>query len=233
MVFLFDEVPMIVAVNKCDKPGVDTAKVLEELMQHNVMVEEFGGEVPAVKISGKTGMGLAELEETILTIAEVVDYRGDPDGPVEGTIIESKMSKELGNVATVLVKRGTLKPGSIIVAGNCWCKVKRMISDNGDIVSNAGPSYPVEVLGWKELPEAGDMVLQAASESIAKQVSKNRKRKEELLLAVKDIDALNEKRAVKDTEDTELESKSKEYRVIVKGTILINHSRCQWISGSR
>jgi translation initiation factor IF-2 len=211
------QAPIIVALNKCDKHSVNPTKVLEELLQHSVIVEEMGGDVPCVRISGKTGAGLEELEETILTLSDILDIRGDSSGMVEGTIVEAKMSKEFGNVATVLIKRGTLTPGAIIVAGNSWCKVKRMINDKGVMIASAGPSTPVEVFGWKHLPEAGDVVIESKNEVIAKQVSKNRIRKQEFLESVKDIDALNEKKVILDEKVVEdYVSKLKEYRVIVK-----------------
>ena len=158
------QVPIIVAINKCDKPGIDPQKIKQDLLRYEIVVEEMGGEIPAVQISGKTGMGLDELEETILAMAEVADYRGDPNGLVEAMVVESKHSKQFGPVATLIVKRGTLKPGAVLVAGNAWCKVKRMIDEYGRPLKEVGPSGPVEVLGWKELPEAGDQVLESDSE---------------------------------------------------------------------
>jgi translation initiation factor IF-2 len=144
--------------------GIDTTKIKQDLLRHEIVVEEMGGEVPAVHISGKTGLGLADLEETILAISEVADFRGDLDGPVEGIVIESKMSRQFGSVATIIVKRGTLKPGALLVAGNTWCRVKRMRSDDGSVLDKVTPSEPAEILGWKELPVAGDLVLEAESE---------------------------------------------------------------------
>lgn len=156
--------PIIVAINKCDKPGVNPKKIQQDLLRYNVVVEEMGGDVPCVEISGKTGKGLDTLEETIIALAEVSDYRGDASGPVEGFVVESKLSKQFGNVATMIVKRGTLKPGSVLVAGTSWCRVKRMIDANRVSHSSAGPATPIEVLGWKELPVAGDLVLEADTE---------------------------------------------------------------------
>jgi translation initiation factor IF-2 len=109
-------------------------------------------------------MGLDELEETILAISEVADYRGDPEGMVEAVVVESKLSKQFGNVATMIVKRGTLKPGAILVAGSSWCRVKRMNDENGRPIKAVGPSGPVEVMGWKELPNAGDTVIESETE---------------------------------------------------------------------
>ncbi|KAI8916813.1 P-loop containing nucleoside triphosphate hydrolase protein [Entophlyctis helioformis] len=187
-------VPLIVALNKCDKPGVNTKKVKEGLLRHNIVLEEFGGEIPAVEVSGLTGKGLDELEETILTLSEVLDMRGDPDGLCEATVVEAKLNRERGNVATVLVRRGTLRPGSVLVAGNVWCKVRRLLDENGSEVEQAGPSTPVEVMGWKELPQAGDSVLQAESEQLAKRVVQSRKRHAEYLAGIEAIETMNQKR---------------------------------------
>jgi translation initiation factor IF-2 len=157
-------VPIIVAVNKCDKPGVDPLKIKQDLLRYDIVVEELGGEIPAIHVSGKTGMGLAELEENILAIAEISDYRGDPTGLVEAVVVESQQTSKLGNIATVIVKRGTLTPGAFLVAGNSWCKVKKMVDEYGRELTKVLPSNPVKVLGWKNLPNAGDHVLQAENE---------------------------------------------------------------------
>ncbi|KAJ3321738.1 hypothetical protein HDV06_003887 [Boothiomyces sp. JEL0866] len=214
-------VPIIVAINKCDKPGVNPKKIKEDLLRYNITVEEYGGDIPAVEISGKTGKGLAELEETILAIAEVNDYRGDPTGPVEATVVESKMTKGFGNVATVIVKRGTLVPGAVIVAGESLCKVRKMIDEHGKSIKSIGPSGPIEVLGWKDLPSAGELVLQVESEFIGKKVIESRKRLAEFHSSVESVDAMNEK-AINKSEDsqvTEEAPKKNEYRVIIKADV--------------
>jgi translation initiation factor IF-2 len=182
-------------VNKCDKPGVNKEKILTDLLQHGVVVESMGGEVPSVFISGKTGFGLNELEETIFAIADINDFRGDNTGRVEGVIIESRVVTGLGNAATVIIKRGTLKPGSNIVAGTTWCKVKRLVDDAGQVVREASVSKPVEVFGWKQLPGAGDEVLEADNELICKKVSKDRLRRLSLKETFKNIEIINQKKA--------------------------------------
>ncbi|TPX30213.1 hypothetical protein SmJEL517_g06170 [Synchytrium microbalum] len=187
-------VPIIVAINKCDKPDVNVQKVKEGLLQHNIVIEEFGGEIPAIEISGLTGKGLDVLEETIVTLAEVMDIRGDPTGPVEGAIVEAKMSKGAGNVATVLVKRGTLKPGATLVAGKTWCKVKLLQTESGTI-EEAGPSTPVEVYGWKDVPEAGDVVVEASDENLAQAVVSTRRLLHDRNETVKTIEVMNAQRA--------------------------------------
>ncbi|KAI8825695.1 uncharacterized protein EV422DRAFT_137193 [Fimicolochytrium jonesii] len=152
-------VPIVVAINKCDKPDANVRKLKEGLLRYDVVLEEFGGEIPAVEVSGLTGKGLDELEETIVTMAEVMDIRGDPNGPVEGVVIESKLVRGKGNVATLMIRRGTLTPGDVVVAGNTWSKVRIMHDEHGVDVKKAGPSTPVEVMGWKDLPAAGDLVF--------------------------------------------------------------------------
>ncbi|KND05091.1 translation initiation factor IF-2 [Spizellomyces punctatus DAOM BR117] len=185
------QVPIIVAINKCDKPHINLRKVKEGLLRHEIVLEEYGGEIPAVQISALTGKGLDELEENILTLAEVMDIRGDPSGPVEGVVVESKLVRGRGNVATVLVKRGTLKPGGVVVAGTTWCKVRVMHDEHGVAVKEAGPSLPVEVMGWKELPAAGDEVLGADKEDLAKKVVESRVERTRRLKAIEGIDQLN------------------------------------------
>ncbi|KAJ3091365.1 hypothetical protein HK102_000823 [Quaeritorhiza haematococci] len=188
------DVAMIVAITKCDKPGVNIKKVQEGLLQHNVVVEDYGGEVPCVKLSAVTGEGLDELEETTFAVADLLDIRGDPEGPVEGVVIESKLHRGKGPVASVLVQRGTLKPGSIVVSGTSWCKVRMMSDENGRSLQTAGPSVPCEIMGWKTLPVAGDLVLEAENEDLAKKVIESRQSKIDRQEIIKSIDDLNEKR---------------------------------------
>ncbi|OAJ36528.1 hypothetical protein BDEG_20693 [Batrachochytrium dendrobatidis JEL423] len=189
------KVPVIVALNKCDKPGVNMKKTKEDLLRYELVLEEYGGEIPAVEVSGLTGKGLDSLEETILTVSEVLDIRGDPSGACEAIIIESKLSREQGNVATVLVRRGTLKPGAVLVAGSTWCKVRRLVDEKGVELSEAGPSTPISVTGWKALPNAGDEVLEAENEISAKKVIQSRIRHKQQLQNVQLIESMNEKRS--------------------------------------
>ncbi|KAJ3046038.1 hypothetical protein HDV00_003787 [Rhizophlyctis rosea] len=189
------DVPIIVAINKCDKPNVKIKAVKEGLLQHEVILEEYGGEIPAVEVSGLTGKGLDELEETIVTLSEVMDLRGDPEGHVEAVVVEAKQAHGRGNVATLLVKRGTLRPGAVIVAGNVWCKVRSLHDENLNTMQEAGPAQPVEVIGWKGLPEAGDEVLEAESEDLAKEVIETRLNRVRRTEEEKGREQLNEKRA--------------------------------------
>ncbi len=169
-------VPMIVAINKMDKPTADPSRVKSDLLQHEVVVEEFGGDVIAVPISAKTGMGLDKLEETILLVAELLDLKANPERAAEGIIVEAKLDRGRGPVGTVLVERGTLKVGDIIVAGAEWGRVRALINDKGENVQSAGPSEPVEVLGLGGAPEAGDTLSVVESEARAREVTDYRQR---------------------------------------------------------
>lgn len=164
-------VPMIVAINKMDKPDADATRVKNDLLQHDVVVEDFGGDVIAVPISAKTGMGLDKLEETILLVAELLDLKANPDRAAEGIIVEAKLDRGRGPVGTALIERGTLKIGDIIVAGAEWGRVRALINDRGESVQSAGPSEPVEVLGLGGAPEAGDTLSVVESEARAREVT--------------------------------------------------------------
>lgn len=187
-------VPIIVAINKIDKHDANSRKVRDSLMRHGIELEEVGGDTQCVEISALTGKGLGELEEAIITLAELNDYRAEVDIEAEGVIIESQIEKGKGNVATVLVKRGTLKQGDIIVAGTSWCKVRIMSDDKGQSLKQAPPGTPVKVVGWRETPNTGDEVLQATDEELAKTTVANRLRKIEREKQIKDLEIINEKR---------------------------------------
>ncbi|MDE1172304.1 MAG: translation initiation factor IF-2 [Parvibaculaceae bacterium] len=171
-------VPIIVAINKMDKPGADPTRVKSELLQHEVVLEDFGGDVLSVEISAKTRMGLEKLEELILLQAEVLDLRANPNRAAEGVIIEAKLDRGRGPVGTVLIQRGTLKVGDVIVAGTAWGRVRALINDRGETVLEAGPSVPVEVLGLSGAPEAGDVISVIDSESRAREITDYRQRVE-------------------------------------------------------
>lgn len=167
------KVPIIVAINKADKPEARVDQVKHDLANNGVELEEHGGDVQAVAVSGKTGLGMKDLEETIVTLSEILDMRAESDGMAEGWILESSI-KPLGRAATVLVKRGTLRKGDIIVAGNVFAKVRFMLDEAGQEVPEAPPGTPVEVFGWRDAPSAGDQVLQAPDEDKARQAVKYR-----------------------------------------------------------
>jgi translation initiation factor IF-2 len=167
-------VPMIVAINKMDKPGANPAKVREALLQHDVQVEAFGGEVQDVEISALKKTGLEELTEKILLQAEVLEFKANPKRPAEGRVVEAELDKGRGPVATVLVRRGTLRVGDIFVVGAEWGKVRALINDRGQQIKEAGPSQPVEVLGLSGVPGAGDEFSVVESEARAREVASYR-----------------------------------------------------------
>lgn len=186
-------VPMIVAVNKCDKESANIEKVKADLAQHDVQIEDVGGETQVIPVSGKTGLGMDDLEEATMALAEVLDMRAEVDGPAEGWILEAT-TKKRGRVATVLVRRGTLRQGDIIVAGSTWARIRNLLNEAGAEVTQAGPGTPVEVDGWRDQPTAGDLVIQAPSEEKAKSVVEFRLAKAERLRQATDMDAINSSR---------------------------------------
>jgi translation initiation factor IF-2 len=170
------KVPMIVAINKIDKPDAKPERVRTELLQHEVQVESLGGDVLDVEVSATKKLNLDKLLETLALQAELLDLKADPDRPAEGTVIEAKLDRGRGPVATVLVQRGTLNPGDIVVAGAEWGRVRALISDTGKPLTAAGPSMPVEVLGFNGTPDAGDRLAVVDSESRAREVTDYRAR---------------------------------------------------------
>lgn len=179
-------VPIIVAVNKIDKPGADPLRVRQELTQYNLIPEEWGGDTIFVDISAKTGKNIEDLLEMILLVAEMLQLKANPDRLAIGTVIESKLDPKKGPVATVLIENGTLHVGDYFVAGYSWGKVKAMFNERGERLNSAGPGTPVEVLGFDEVPAAGDKFIAKATEREAKQLAEVRKQKrEEELLAKK------------------------------------------------
>ena len=167
-------VPLVVALNKMDKPGVNPQKVKNELLSHDVVLEEFGGAVPCVPVSGLTGMGLPQLEEIVLLQADVLELTASPSRRATGTVVEARLDKGRGPVATVVVQDGTLRVGDIVVAGPMWGRVRALVNDRGQTVKEAGPSMPVEVLGLGGVPSAGDPLVAVLDEKLAKDVALQR-----------------------------------------------------------
>jgi translation initiation factor IF-2 len=170
------KVPLIVAINKIDRPDAKPERVRTELLQHEVQVESLGGEVLDVEVSAKQKTNLDKLLDTISLQAEILDLKANPGRPAEGTVVEAKLDRGRGPVATVLVQRGTLKVGDIVVAGAEWGRVRALVSDTGATVDEAGPSTPVEVLGFNGTPEAGDRLAVVENEGRAREVTAYRAR---------------------------------------------------------
>jgi translation initiation factor IF-2 len=171
------DVPIIVAVNKIDKPGINLDRVRNELLQHEIVVESLGGETQEIQVSATKGTNLDKLLEAILLQAEILDLRANPDRPGEGTVIESKLDRGRGPVATVLVQKGTLKQGDIVVAGAEWGRVRALVDSLGKPLKAAGPSVPVEVLGLSGVPSAGENFVAVENEGQAREVSEFRQRR--------------------------------------------------------
>ena len=172
------EVPIVVAINKIDLPGADPMKVKTALLQHGIVVEELGGESLCAEVSAKKRINIDKLVEAILLQAEILDLKANPNRKAEGAVIEAKMEKGRGSVATVLVQKGTLHIGDIVIAGKEWGRVRAMFNEMGKKMNEAGPAAPVEVLGLQGTPAAGDDFIVVADENQAKEVTGYRIRKE-------------------------------------------------------
>jgi translation initiation factor IF-2 len=168
--------PIIVAVNKIDKHDANPDRVLTQLLQYDVQVEAMGGQTPAVKVSALKKTGLDELTDTITALAEILELKANPDRDADGVVIESKLDKGRGPVATVLVKRGTLKRGDIVVAGGQWGRVKALNNERGQTLENAAPATPVEILGLDGAPDPGDPFVVVESEARAREITDYRNR---------------------------------------------------------
>jgi translation initiation factor IF-2 len=171
------KVPIIVAINKSDLPDANPARVRQELLQHELVVEELGGDILAVDVSAKTRMNLDRLEEAILLQAELLELKANAERTAEGVVIEAKLERGRGSVATVLVQRGTLKVGDAFVAGSEWGKVRALVNDRGQTVDQATPATPVEVLGLNGTPLAGDDFTVVENEARAREIAEFRQRK--------------------------------------------------------
>ena len=170
-------VPIIVAINKMDRPEADPDRVKQQLTEYELVPEEWGGETICVPVSAKTHEGLSNLLEMVLLQADVLELRANPDRLAKGIIIEAKLDKGRGPIATVLVQNGTLKKGDTIVAGTTYGRVRAMTDDRGRVVSEAGPSMPVEVLGFNEVPDAGDTLNAVEADKLSRQVAEERRDK--------------------------------------------------------
>jgi translation initiation factor IF-2 len=171
------KVPIVVAINKIDKPGVNPERVKRELAERGLQAEDWGGDTPTVEVSAKTGKNLELLLELILLVADLQNLKADPTLPAMGAVLEAKIDRGRGNVATVLVQNGTLKIGDNFIAGAVYGKVRAMFNEHAETVKEAGPSSPVEVLGLEGLPQAGDQFLCIADDKKARQIVQNRQEK--------------------------------------------------------
>jgi translation initiation factor IF-2 len=170
------KVPIIVAINKIDKPDANPTRVRTDLLQHEIQVESMGGEVVDVEVSAKEHTNIDKLLEMVLLQSEILDLKANPERAAEGTVIEAKLDRGRGPVATVLVQRGTLKVGDLVVAGAEWGRVRALVSDTGETIGSAGPSMPVEVLGFSGTPDAGDRLAVVENEARAREVTEYRGR---------------------------------------------------------
>ena len=177
--------PIIVAINKIDKPEANPDRVSQELLQHDVQVEAFGGDTLAIQVSATKHTNLDKLLEAIALQAELLDLTADPERGAEGTVVEARLDRGRGPVATVLVQRGTLRVGALVVAGSQWGRVRALIDDKGETVDSAPPSMPVEVLGFSGAPEAGDRVAVVESEARAREITEYRERQKREKLAAR------------------------------------------------
>ena len=171
------EVPIIVAITKIDRPNINIERIKQQLTEQSLLIEEWGGETVVVPLSSHTGEGIPQLLEMILLVADVQELTADPEKPAKGAIIEAKLDKGRGPVATVLVQNGTLRTGDTIIAGVAYGRVRALINDKGERIDSAGPSVPVEVLGFSEVPEAGDTLYVVGEDKLSKQVAEERRDK--------------------------------------------------------
>ncbi len=205
---------IIVAINKCDKEAANPEKVKQELTEHEIIPEEWGGDTICVNVSAKQGTGIDELLEMVLLVADMKELKANPNRQARGTVIESKLDKGRGPVASVLVQNGTLKIGDIIVAGTSMGKVRAMMDEKGRRVTEAGPSVPVEILGLSSVPDGGDLFYVVADEKMARDVVDERiaKHKEE-------AQAATQKASLESLFDQIEQGKMKELNVIIKADV--------------
>ena len=208
-------VPVVVAINKIDKPEADINKVKQDLLSHDLITEDFGGDIVCVPVSAKSGKGLHDLEDMILLQADILELKANPARTVDGVVVESRLDKGRGPMASVIIQRGTLKVGDIVVAGCQWGKVRAMLNDKGKSIQKAIPALPVEILGLQGVPEAGESFIQVDDERKAREVTSHRtqlKREKEM--------AVSRKRVSLDSFMSRIEDKDlKELNIIVKGDV--------------
>ncbi len=207
-------VPMIVAINKIDKPQADPTRVKTDLLSHEVVVESMGGDTLEVPVSALKRTNLDKLLEAIHLQAEVLDLKANPDRTAEGIVIEAKLERGRGPVGTVLVQRGTLHVGDIVVAGTAWGRVRALINDKGQNIPEAGPSVPVEILGFDSAPEAGDQVAVVENEARAREITDYRIRKRRETLG-----AAGSKSTLEQMMQQLKEAGKKDFNLLIKGDV--------------
>lgn len=207
-------VPMVVAVNKIDLETANPDRIKQQLSELDVLPEEWGGDIPFVEVSAKSGIGIDDLLEVLLLVADVNDLKANPNKAAEGAVIEARVDGGRGTVATILVQNGTLSLRDVVVAGTTWGRVKNMFDDRGKRVRRAGPSMPVEIMGLTGVPNAGDSFLTFDDERVARQLAEQRQAEQRLA-------HLNDNRPLRLTElyDQVQEGKTAELRIIVKADV--------------
>jgi translation initiation factor IF-2 len=210
------QVPLIVAINKIDKPDAKPERVRTELLQHEVQVESMGGETLEVEVSAKQKLNLEKLLDAIALQSEVLDLKANPERVAEGTVIEARLDKGRGPVATMLVQRGTLRVGDIVVAGTQWGRVRALLDDKGETRQEAGPSFPVEILGFSGTPEAGDRVAVVDTEARAREITEYRERQKRDKLAARGGSARG---SLSDMMSQLKTAGRKEFPLVVKGDV--------------
>ena len=208
-------VPIIVAINKIDKPDAKPDRIKQQLTEHNLVVEEYGGDVIAVPVSAKTGEGVSDLLEYILLVADIQELKADPSGHATGTIIEAKIEPGRGPVATILVQSGTLRIGDSLVAGITYGKVRAMMNDRGERLQKAGPATPVEVIGLNSAPAAGDTVEVVKNEREARQTAERRQERQRQAR----LSGTTKRLTLADLSRQAQEGEIKELNLIVKGDV--------------
>ena len=206
-------VPILVAVNKCDLPQANPQRVLVQLQKLNLVAEEWGGKTIFSKVSAKTGEGIDQLLEMLLLEAEILELKANPDLPAEGAVVESRLTKGSGPVATVIIQKGTLRVGDIVIAGPYYGKVRALQNDRGRAVKEAGPSYAVEVHGLSGVPEAGETLRQVGDEKTARQIAEKR------MLEIREKGKKGRHLTLEDLHEKIQEGAVKELKLIIKADV--------------
>lgn len=206
-------VPIVVAVNKIDKPGADSSRVKQELMQYELIPEEFGGQTMVVEVSAKTGQNLEQLVQTLLLQAEILELKANPNRAASGVVVEAKLDQGKGVVTTILVQRGTLKVGDIVVAGAAYGRVRTLVDDKGNTLKEAIPGMPVVILGLSLAPDAGDSFSVVESEKTARDIAEYRERR------VREQSVITSARSLENLFGEAAGTNAKELAVIIKGDV--------------